>query len=65
MNKSYYKCPKKDFVQCQRNLEECKCKGCHDCLLASCLKKKLGCKISASEGKPQKLCSVVATNESC
>ena len=67
----YYCGPKGDFSRCQRPLAECKCKGepskennyqgCYSCLLVSCLKEKLGCKLG--NGKPGKLCSVVGYNE--
>merc|ERR1711942_79615 len=61
--KSDYYCPKNDYAQCQRPREECKCTGCHRCLLVSCLKKKLGCKLG--KGKPGKLCSAVGLSAVC
>ena len=50
-------------IQCQRPIEECKCKGCNDCLLVSCMKKKMGCKLG--KGKPGKLCAMVGMNAVC
>merc|ERR1711942_633432 len=58
--KSNYYCKKNDLEQCARPVEECKCKkgskGCNTCLLVSCMKKKMGCKLG--EGKPGELCAI-------
>ena len=60
---SSYTCPIGDYDQCKMPMEKCKCQECQDCLDVICLNKKLGCKIS--DGKPEKLCSMVSKWELC